>query len=67
LILLCYTGGRTYSEGIVWIIAATVIILVLLTIFQIIVNYQLYPKLCRYLYIHITNELCPSSDPKIAP
>lgn len=58
LVLLSYASQRTYSEGIGWTICVTLIVLTLITLVQTIINYQLYPMLCRYLYIHTANELC---------
>jgi hypothetical protein len=62
LILLSYSGFVALSQAIIWTIVVMLIIYTLLTLSQIIVNYQLFPKLSRYLYIHITNELCSNSE-----
>jgi hypothetical protein len=60
--LLSYSGFVALSQAIIWTIVVMLIIYTLLTLSQIIVNYQLFPKLSRYLYIHITNELCSNSE-----
>lgn len=58
LLVLAINGMQSATLGVSWVIVATLIGLALLTIMQAIINFKLYPKIARYLYIHITNELC---------
>lgn len=57
-LILAANGTPSFSDSITWTILTTAILFNLLTVAQIAINYRLYPKVARYLYIHITNEMC---------
>jgi hypothetical protein len=56
--VLTVNVGMELGVGVKWAVLAGLAGYNLLTILQAVVNYKLYGKVARYLYIHITNELC---------